>query len=283
MFKVLIADDSPQVVAYLAGRFRTQDDLNLDVAHVATADRFLSAVDEVRPDIILLDVIFEGEETDGVALCRELRSAGHSMPVIFMTVKDFSDERIVSQYLRGGADRIIVKRDELAKMQRRAGYPPAAPAGSASLVNGTYLWPTKGRDFEHLMVEVRRLLTGPATKLPAAPAFEVFNGGDLRVTPEGLAAGELQVRDHHGWRRVPVSGSQQKILECLLLEKSGSDGRGRVHRDVLRRRAGLSNVASLQSQISKLRQKFSAASGGRAIEVIETSGNGEWYRFAGGV
>ncbi|WP_418575336.1 response regulator transcription factor [Parasutterella sp.] len=56
-------------------------------------------------DLIVLDVMLPG--MDGLRLCRELRSRGNTTPIIILSAKDSTDDRIMG--LSEGADDYIVK------------------------------------------------------------------------------------------------------------------------------------------------------------------------------
>ena len=56
-------------------------------------------------DLIVLDIMIPG--MDGLRLCRELRSRGNTTPIIILSAKDSTDDRIMG--LSEGADDYIVK------------------------------------------------------------------------------------------------------------------------------------------------------------------------------
>lgn len=66
-------------------------------------------------DLIVLDVMLPG--MDGLRLCRELRSRGNTTPIIILSAKDSTDDRIMG--LSEGADDYIVKPFSLAELLLR--------------------------------------------------------------------------------------------------------------------------------------------------------------------
>jgi DNA-binding response OmpR family regulator len=66
-------------------------------------------------DLILLDVIVPG--LDGVSLCRQLRSQGAQMPILMLTGKNSSGDRI--EGLEAGADDYVVKPFDIAELVAR--------------------------------------------------------------------------------------------------------------------------------------------------------------------
>lgn len=66
-------------------------------------------------DLIVLDIMIPG--MDGLRLCRELRSRGNTTPIIILSAKDSTDDRIMG--LSEGADDYIVKPFSLAELLLR--------------------------------------------------------------------------------------------------------------------------------------------------------------------
>ena len=66
-------------------------------------------------DLIVLDIMIPG--MDGLRLCRELRSRGNTTPIIILSAKDSTDDRIIG--LSEGADDYIVKPFSLAELLLR--------------------------------------------------------------------------------------------------------------------------------------------------------------------
>jgi DNA-binding response OmpR family regulator len=101
---VLIADDDRDIVRFV------EVNLRLEGFRVATAhdgDEALAKVLELRPDLVLLDVMMPN--MDGYEVCRRLRadSRGASVPVIMLTAKSLSADKV--EGLRTGADDYIIK------------------------------------------------------------------------------------------------------------------------------------------------------------------------------
>jgi DNA-binding response OmpR family regulator len=101
MTTVLVVDDEPTireiVVKYLArDGFRTLE--------AADGDRARELVQAERPDLVVLDVMLPG--TDGLELCRWIRSGSH-LPVIMLTARGEESDRIIGLEL--GADDYVTK------------------------------------------------------------------------------------------------------------------------------------------------------------------------------
>ena len=85
------------------------------VVFCSDGSQALSQFQEHNPDLVLLDVMLPG--MDGLRLCRELRSRGNTTPIIILSAKDSTDDRIMG--LSEGADDYIVKPFSLAELLLR--------------------------------------------------------------------------------------------------------------------------------------------------------------------
>jgi two-component system, OmpR family, response regulator len=92
----------------------------------------LAAVTEQTPDLIVLDVNMPG--IDGLEVCRRLRDAGDTTPVIFLTARDAVDDTVAG-FASGGDDyltkpfhlKVLVAR--VQAVLKRAGQPGAGSSG----------------------------------------------------------------------------------------------------------------------------------------------------------
>jgi len=122
---VLLVEDERATARMLAKGLREQA-YAVDVVHdgVSACQR----VAESEYDIVVLDVMLPGR--DGLDVCREIRRAGKSMPVLMLTARDGTDARIDG--LDSGADDYVTKpfdfRELLARLRaltRRRALPLA--------------------------------------------------------------------------------------------------------------------------------------------------------------
>jgi two-component system response regulator MprA len=65
----------------------------------------LLRVDDLAPDVIVLDVLMPG--TDGLAVCRLLRARGNATPILMLTARHEVSDRVAG--LDAGADDYLVK------------------------------------------------------------------------------------------------------------------------------------------------------------------------------
>jgi len=66
-------------------------------------------------DLILLDVMLPG--MDGFAMCRQIREAGDRLPILFLTARDYEDDRV--RGLEEGGDDYITKPFSLRELLAR--------------------------------------------------------------------------------------------------------------------------------------------------------------------
>jgi two-component system, OmpR family, response regulator len=119
--RLLLVDDEDNLRSMLQAALRHN---GFEVVSVATGRAALDAVDEAEPDLVVLDVMLP--DLDGFDVCRRLRADGHTTPVLFLTARDGTEDKVRGLTL--GGDDYLVKPfslDELvARVQavlRRAG------------------------------------------------------------------------------------------------------------------------------------------------------------------
>ncbi len=99
--QILVVDDEPMVrevvVAYLERE-------GFNVAEATTGAEALKQIEEVTPDLVVLDVMLP--EIDGFSVLTELRKSG-DIPVILLTARTEEPDRVLGLEL--GADDYVVK------------------------------------------------------------------------------------------------------------------------------------------------------------------------------
>ena len=110
--KVLVVDDEENI------RFLVESALQLAGMSTAGAEdgrSGLTLVSEFRPDLIVLDVMMP--ELDGFEVLQRLRDGGSRTPVIFLTARDSTDDRV--RGLTAGGDDYMVKPFAVAELVAR--------------------------------------------------------------------------------------------------------------------------------------------------------------------
>jgi len=100
--RLLLVEDEPALARGLADNFR---DEGYEVRVEARGDVVMAAVREVRPDVVVLDIMLPGRS--GLDVLRDLRSAGDAVPVLMLTAKGDVVDRVVGLEL--GADDYLPK------------------------------------------------------------------------------------------------------------------------------------------------------------------------------
>lgn len=66
--------------------------LGFDVVAASTGDQALTSASLSPPDVVLLDVVLP--DVDGFEVCRRLRNAGIDAPVLFLSARDASEDKV---------------------------------------------------------------------------------------------------------------------------------------------------------------------------------------------
>jgi pilus assembly protein CpaE len=82
--RLLVVEDVPQVAQYIRGLLNSQSTIKLlDV--VTDGSRVVNLINELRPDVVLVDALLQGR-VKGLALVERLHESGARVPVIVLTV-----------------------------------------------------------------------------------------------------------------------------------------------------------------------------------------------------
>ncbi|WP_392530578.1 response regulator transcription factor [Nostoc sp. C117] len=165
--KILLVEDEYRIAKALAEVLIDQNYL-VDIASDGQAGwEFAKAFPY---DLIVLDLMLP--KLDGITLCRQLRQEGYSIPILLLTAKDSSTDKVIG--LDAGADDYVVK----------------------------------PFDLQELMARIRALLRRGITILPAVFEWEklrldpsnyevTYNGQAIHLTPKEYRILELFLRHSH--------------------------------------------------------------------------------------
>jgi two-component system, OmpR family, response regulator len=110
--RLLLVDDEDNLRSMLEAALRYE---GFDV-HAASSGRdALAVVEEQPPDMIVLDVMMP--DLDGFEVCRRLRNDGVRTPVLFLTARDATDDKVRGLTL--GGDDYLVKPFSLDELVAR--------------------------------------------------------------------------------------------------------------------------------------------------------------------
>ncbi|MBD3404151.1 response regulator [candidate division GN15 bacterium] len=85
------------------------------VVHVDNGQEVLPVFRDGIFDLILLDIMLPG--TDGLAVCRQIRNEGATLPILFLTARDQTDQKV--EGLIAGGDDYITKPFDMAELLAR--------------------------------------------------------------------------------------------------------------------------------------------------------------------
>jgi DNA-binding response OmpR family regulator len=105
MAKILVGEDDDNIRNVFRMYLTMQQH---QVALAASKEEILEQVYSFNPDLVLLDVMLNGE--DGREVCRELKSANKNAKVILLS----ASEHLLEDYWRCEADAIILKPFDLS-------------------------------------------------------------------------------------------------------------------------------------------------------------------------
>jgi two-component system OmpR family response regulator len=87
--RVLVVDDEQSITDAVATALRYE---GFETREAATGRIAEKAIDEFRPDLVVLDVMLP--DLDGFAIARRLRDGRQRTPVIFLTAKDATEDKL---------------------------------------------------------------------------------------------------------------------------------------------------------------------------------------------
>jgi len=110
---LLIVDDEENLRSMLGAALRHH---GFEISSAADGRSALEAVEELEPDLVLLDVMLP--DLDGFEVCRRLRADGNRTPVLFLTARDGTDDKVRGLTL--GGDDYLQKPFSLEELVARA-------------------------------------------------------------------------------------------------------------------------------------------------------------------
>ena len=110
--RLLLVDDEDNLRSMLEAALRH---VGFDVHPAANGRDAIDAVADVQPDVIVLDVMLP--DLDGFEVCNRLRTAGTRTPVLFLTARDGTEDKVRGLTL--GGDDYLVKPFSLEELVAR--------------------------------------------------------------------------------------------------------------------------------------------------------------------
>ncbi len=110
--KVLVVDDEPNITDLVGTALRY---VGFDVAVASSGRGALAKATEFHPDLIVLDIMLP--DLDGFEVTRRLRSEGTKVPVVFLTARDDTGDKVTG--LTMGGDDYVTKPFSLEELVAR--------------------------------------------------------------------------------------------------------------------------------------------------------------------
>ena len=110
--RVLVVDDEPNIADVVAMALRYQ---GFEVETAGDGTAALMAVDRFRPALLVLDIMLP--DIEGFEVADRLRGRGNDVPIIFLTARDASDDKL--RGLTMGGDDYVTKPFSLEELVAR--------------------------------------------------------------------------------------------------------------------------------------------------------------------
>ena len=110
--RILVVDDEPYITDLLSAALRFE---GFAVETAATGSDAMILAERGRHDLVLLDVMLP--DVDGTEVCRRLRAQGFQTPVLFLTARDGTEDKV--EGLTAGGDDYVTKPFSLDELVAR--------------------------------------------------------------------------------------------------------------------------------------------------------------------
>ena len=207
---ILIADDEPGI------RDALESCLVFEGYEVRTAPDGRAALAEIersRPDLVLLDVRMPG--MDGLTACRRLRAHDPHLPVLMLTARDMTGDRVAG--LDAGADDYLAKPFELDELLARV----RALLRRGALMADEPIGVQIGIVPDTLPHASFQLFRQPDRQVLALSPFRLGEQPNIRVgvamitsAPEALALHEKMAKEL--WQRSLKNAAAVRLMRALI-------------------------------------------------------------------
>ncbi|MHB8328686.1 MAG: response regulator transcription factor [Acidimicrobiales bacterium] len=110
--RILVVDDEPYITDLLGAALRFE---GFDVDVAATGTEAIATAGHTRHDLVLLDVMLP--DIEGTEVCRRMRAEGIGTPVLFLTARDATEDKVAG--LTMGGDDYVTKPFSLDELVAR--------------------------------------------------------------------------------------------------------------------------------------------------------------------
>jgi DNA-binding response OmpR family regulator len=223
--KILLLDDNPRVRSFVRPAL---EDAGFDCIEAEDGLTALEKVEKEHPDLLVLDIMLGDDSLNGLDVCKKIRRKGIRIPVIFLTIKDRTeDSRYIERAFQLGGNDYITKREELKRLEKSMGLPPTELLGQKS-------------DIEELIARIRARVI--------FVELEQEYDDYLRID---LVKQQISIKRAGEWLEVHLTATEFNVLAALV--KAAGRPIGKVQ---LMDMAEVDGEASLQNHIWRLRSKI---------------------------
>jgi two-component system OmpR family response regulator len=110
--RILVVDDEPYITDLVSAALRYE---GFDVDVASTGRQALSTAASSRHDLVVLDIMLP--DMEGIEVCRRLRVDGAKVPVLFLTARDATEDKVAG--LTVGGDDYVTKPFSLEELVAR--------------------------------------------------------------------------------------------------------------------------------------------------------------------
>jgi DNA-binding response OmpR family regulator len=221
-------DDNPNVRSFVEPGL-----VSAGFRYVAAIDGWdaLEKLEAHTPDAVVLDIMLGDPKMTGLDVCRKIRESGSNVPVIFLTVKDRTENPwFMDRAFSLGGDDYMSKREELHRIERQMGLAPTEVMDRKS-------------DLDELIARIK-------ARLPRSGGMQTWSG-QLRAD---LAIEKVELQRDGAWTDAGLTSTEFHILRTLI-ENVGKP----VAKSALLAAAGIDPIevdvdGALQSHIYRLRR-----------------------------
>lgn len=170
--KILVVDDEPNIRDLLTTSLRFA---GFSIRSVGNGAAAISAVIEEEPDLIILDVMLP--DMNGFSVTKRLREAGYTSPILFLTAKDDTEDKITGLTVGGddyvtkpfSLDEIVARINAILRRTMQVDEEAQLTVGEISLDQDTHevmvnnnevdLSPTEFKLLRYMMLNPNRVLS----------------------------------------------------------------------------------------------------------------------------
>ncbi len=243
--KVLLVDDNPRVRSFVRPAL---EDAGFDYVEAENGWSAFEKIEEEKPNLIVLDIMLSDDSMSGLDVCKKIRQNGNTTPVIFLTIKDRSDDpQYMERAFKLGANDYVSKREELRHIELNMGLFPTEFVGQKS--------------------DVEELVTRIKARLFIQEPDEEFDDY-LRIDSINQTA---LVKTGGQWHDTHLTVAEFSILKALINASGRPVGKTQLIETVK-----IDGEGSLQNHIWRLRNKVEL---NPQVPVYIQTYHGVGYRF----